>query len=278
MNSGALTGARERVPSKPFGASWFLNAIAGAAAFLCTCIALHAFLPAPNVREVGTKMRLVMAKAGNPSHTFNFGANGMLPPERFYVLEQILSMKPRKLKRVFLEMDDVQVTWLPDEQTSQRVLYWHDWKRTRVILRKILNLDVHEQWKRKLRLLRKWHETIVLHLMLFAKNFGNFGRALDLAESFLGGNQIQWGELGPKLDGYFPVAVRISGEKESAYEKERMRRWLKSKMLLWITTPTRPIATMRARFGLLGQRRYLSSLPFTLNCLRNFPDRLLVSF
>jgi hypothetical protein len=161
-----------------------------------------------------------MAKAGNPSHTFNFGANGMLPPERFYVLEQILSMKPRKLKRVFLEMDDVQVTWLPDEQTSQRVLYWHDWKRTRVILRKILNLDVHEQWKRKLRLLRKWHETIVLHLMLFAKNFGNFGRALDLAESFLGGNQIQWGELGPKLDGYFPVAVRISGEKESAYEKE----------------------------------------------------------
>src|ERR1039457_5610788 len=161
-----------------------------------------------------------MVKAGSPSHTFNFGANGMLPPERFYVLEQILSMTPRKLKRVFVEIDDVQVTWLPDEQTSQRVLYWHDWKRTWVIIRKVLNLDVHEQWKRKLRLLRKWHETIVLHLMLFAKNFGNVGRALDLAESLPGGNQIQWGELGPKLDGYFPVKEQISGEKESAYEKE----------------------------------------------------------
>jgi hypothetical protein len=120
-----------------------------------------------------------------------------------------------------VEIDDVQVTWLPAEQTSQRVLYWHDWKRTWIIIRKIVNLDVHEQWKRKVRLLRKWHETIVLHLMLFAKNFSNFGRTLDLAESVVGGNQqIQSDELGPKLDGYPPLAVQISGEKESAYEKE----------------------------------------------------------
>jgi hypothetical protein len=93
-----------------------LNAIVGAAAFLGTCIALHAFLPSPNVQEVGTKMRFfaahkdefdtifvgssriyrgvspsafdeVMGKAGVPSHTFNFDVNGMHPPERFYVLE-----------------------------------------------------------------------------------------------------------------------------------------------------------------------------------------------
>lgn len=165
-----------------------LEAIAGAAAFLCTCIALHAFLPAPHVRDVATRMRFFAA------HKDEFDT-------------------------IFVG----QVTWLPDEQTSQRVLYWHDWKRTRVIIRKILNLDVHEQWKRKLRLLREWHETIVLHFMLFAKNFGNFGRALDLAGSFVGGNQIQSDDLGPKLDGYAPMAVQISGEKESAYEKELAR-------------------------------------------------------
>jgi hypothetical protein len=249
MNSIALPGARERFRSKTLRTSGLLNGIVATAAFLCTCSALHAVLPAPHLGEVGTKMRFsaahqdefdtifvgssriyrgvspsifdeVMAKAGNPSHTFNFGINGMLPPERFYFLERILSMKSRKLKRVFVEIDDVQATWLPGEQTSQRVIYWHDWKRTWVVVRKILNLDVHEQWKRKLRLLSRWHETIALHLMLFAKNFGNFDRALDLAESFLDGKQVQWDELGPKLDGHLPIAVRISGEKGSAYELE----------------------------------------------------------
>jgi len=144
----------------------------------------------------------------------------MYPPENFYVVDQILSMKPRKLKRVFVELDDLHGASLVGEQTSQRVLYWHDWKRTRLVLRKILRLDADERWTQKLRTFRRGRHTIALHVGLFAKNFSNVGRASDLAESLVGGNQIDLDELGPKQDGYFPSTARISGDKLLDYEKE----------------------------------------------------------
>jgi hypothetical protein len=59
--------------------------------------------------------------------------------------------------------------------------------------------------------------------MLWARNISNQGRAFDLAESFLRGNQIESEELGPKLDGHFPTAEVISGEAELAYERELTR-------------------------------------------------------
>lgn len=252
MNSVAqIDSASERIPAITFRKAFFSSAIA-AIAFLATCVAFHMLLPTPNVSGITTRMRFfaahmdefdtifvgssriyagvspstfdqTMASAGNPSHSYNFGVNGMYPPERFYVLEQILSLKPRKLKHVFIEMDDVQVTWLPDEQTSQRVLYWHDWKRTRIILQKILKLDVPGQLKWKLRAFRRWRGMIALHLMLFAKNLGNCGRALDLAKSWSSGNQIELLELGPRQDGYFPQFAQMSAEEVSEYEKELAR-------------------------------------------------------
>jgi hypothetical protein len=147
----------------------------------------------------------------------------MYPPESFYVLDQILSMKPQKLKRVFVELDDLQGAFFSGEQTSQRVLYWHDWKRTRLVLRKTLKLDANDDWKQELRTCRRGRHTIALHAELFAKNFSNFGRASDLAESWVGSNQIELDELGPKQDGYFPQTARISGEKLLDYEKELAR-------------------------------------------------------
>jgi hypothetical protein len=218
-------------------------------AFLCTCVAVHTLLPSPNIPGVSPKMRFfaahkdefdtifvgssriysglspytfdqLMARAGKPSHTFNFGVNGMYPPESFYVVAQILTMKPRKLKRIFVELDDLQGASLSGEQTSQRVLYWHDWKRTRLVLRKTLKLDANAGWTKKLRSLRRRRDAIALHVGLFARNFTNVGRASDLAESLVGSNQIDWDELGPRQDGYFPQAERISGEKLLGYEKE----------------------------------------------------------
>lgn len=162
----------------------------------------------------------LMARAGKPSHSFNFGLNGMYPAESFYVVEQILSMKPRKLKRVFVELDDLQGASLSGEQTSQRVLYWRDWKRTRLVLRKTLKLDANEGWMQKIKTFRRGRDTIALHVGLFAKNFSNVGRASDLAESLVGSNQIDLDELGPKQDGYFPQTERISGEKLLDYERE----------------------------------------------------------
>jgi hypothetical protein len=59
--------------------------------------------------------------------------------------------------------------------------------------------------------------------MLFARNFANCGRALELAKSWASGNQIQLLELGPRQDGYFPQFAEMAGEQVSSYEKELAR-------------------------------------------------------
>ena len=230
----------------------FRNVAACVTAFICSSLVLHAFLPEPQIGEISSKLRFfanhkdefdtifvgssriyygvapavfdqVLAENGRPSRSFNFGGSGMYPPEEFYVLEQILALHPPHLRRVFLEIDDIQATWVPAEKTSQRFVSWHDTKRTWLIVRKILNLDVPEPLTRKLKMLRRAREPIARHLMVWARNITNQGRAFDLAESFFGGDQRGEEDLGPKLDGHFPVAEQISGEKEAAYEKELAR-------------------------------------------------------
>jgi hypothetical protein len=239
-------------PVKGFGTSSLWNVAACAAAFVCTCLVLRAFLPAPNIGDVSAKVRFfathkdefdtifvgssrihngvapsifdqVLAENGITSRSFNFGASGMYPPEEFFVLEQILALNPRNLKRLFLEIDDVQAAWLPGDQTSQRDVAWHDTKSTWLIVRKILDLDVREPHVRKLRMLRGARQPLARHLMLWARNISNQGRAFDLAESFAGGDQIESEKLGPKLDGHFPTEEVISGEAELAYERELAR-------------------------------------------------------
>ncbi|HEX8077127.1 MAG TPA: hypothetical protein VF511_04880 [Chthoniobacterales bacterium] len=226
------------------------NSIVALAAFVATCGALHAWLPSPRVRDVTAKLEFfashkhefetvflgsshvhyavapsvfdqVLAGAGIANRTYNFGADGMHPPEQFYVLEQILAMKPRNLKHLFLEMDDVEVSGLPGKQISQRTVYWHDWKRTALILRKILDADVSESWPRKFRALRRWRAAIAGHLNLFGRNLCNVGRVFDLvaAEDV---EQREW-ELGPRRDGYAPLDTKISGGKLAALEGELAR-------------------------------------------------------
>ena len=48
----------------------------------------------------------VTRENGLSTRTFNFGVDGMNPPENFYVLEQILKTEPRHLKRIFVEVGD----------------------------------------------------------------------------------------------------------------------------------------------------------------------------
>ena len=50
----------------------------------------------------------VTRENGLPTRTFNFGIDGMNPPENFYVLDQILKTKPRSLKWVFVEVGDIE--------------------------------------------------------------------------------------------------------------------------------------------------------------------------
>ena len=71
-----------------------------------------------------------MREAGLPTRTFNFGINGMVPPEDGYVLERLLGARPRHLKWVFIELEELQTKRVPEAEGTRRSLYWHDLKRT----------------------------------------------------------------------------------------------------------------------------------------------------
>lgn len=156
---------------------------------------------------------------GLPTRTFNFGIDGMHPPENFYVLEQILKTKPGKLKWVVLEMADIQTKW-DDVLGTQRVVYWHDWPRTELTLKKALNPRGNANWL--IRTTRLWlaRRDLFLNLFLFGKQFASVGRASDFfpseqRERFREAES----ELGPNRDGYRPAGDAMSAERAAIFRE-----------------------------------------------------------
>ncbi len=202
------------------------NSAIAAAAFLVTCIGLHAVLPFPEIDGgVSQKFRFFAAhkdefdtlfigssriyfqispaifdrltrESGLPTHSFNFGIGGMYLPESSYLLEQILSLKPRNLRWIFIEYDELQTKWSTENQTSRRALYWADWKRVSLLLRKLADAGTGSFWlanPTKLRdiMLRQNDETntrslLTFYAAQFEKNYTNVARAPDVLDYFLG--------------------------------------------------------------------------------------------
>ena len=167
-------------PHKPTGGKTVIRALTntgiGAAAFLITCLGLRVVLPFPEIDGgVSQKFRFfaehkdefdalfigsscvyfqispavfdhVTRESGLPTRSFNFGIGGMYLPETSYLLEQILKLNPRNLRWVFIEYDEVQTKWSPENQTSRRALYWADWKRVSLLLRKLTDAGTRSLW------------------------------------------------------------------------------------------------------------------------------------
>lgn len=233
----------------------------GAAAFIITCVGLRVVLPFPEIDGgVSQKFRFFAAhkdefdtlfigssrvyfqispaifdrvtrESGMPTHSFNFGIGGMYLPETAYLLEQILNLKPRNLKWVFIEYDELQTKWSPENQTSRRALYWADWKRVSLLLRKLTDAGTDPLWlpsPEKLRniVLRQKEEKntrslLTFHAGQFEKNYTNVARATDVLQYFLGRDtkerRVRY--LGVASDGYVTRPNRMSPEQAAEYER-----------------------------------------------------------
>jgi hypothetical protein len=238
------------------------NSAIAVAAFLITCAALREVLPFPEIDGgVSQKFRFFAAhkdefdtlfigssriyfqispaifdrvtrESGLPTHSFNFGIGGMYLPESAYLLEQILNVKPRNLKWVFIEYDELQTKWSPENQSSRRALYWADWKRVSVLLRKLADAGTDPLWlpnPAKLReiMLRQNDKTHTRSLLTFyaaqlEKNYTNVARAVDVLNYFLrrDTNERQTSYLGVASDGYITRPNRMSPSQAAAYERE----------------------------------------------------------
>jgi hypothetical protein len=237
------------------------NTAIGATAFLLSCIGLRAILPFPEIDGgVSQKFRFFAAhkdefdtlfigssrvyfqispaifdrvtrESGMPTHSFNFGVGGMYLPETAYLLEQILNLKPRNLKWVFIEYDELQTKWSPENQTSRRALYWADWKRVSLLLRKLTDAGTDPLWlsnPAKLRdiILRQNGEKSTRSLLTFyltqiERNYTNISRAADVLDHFLSrdtkGRRASY--LGAASDGYVTRPNRMSPSQAAAYER-----------------------------------------------------------
>ena len=145
----------------------------------------------------------------------------MNPPENFYVLEQILKTEPRRLKRIFVEVSDIETKSHANILSTQRLLYWHDWPRTELTLRKALDPDGTAEWSKKLNRLWSARSTFILHLSLFEKEFTNVGRAID----FLPGHTRSSASnvaflLGPNGDGYRLAGKAMSPERAENFQRK----------------------------------------------------------
>ncbi len=232
----------------------------GLSAFLLTCLGLRAVLPFPEIDEVTQKLRFfaahkddfdtifigssriyhqisptvfdqVMRENEIPTRTFNFGVDGMHLPESAYVLERVLATRPRILKYVFIELGELQTKWPHEIEGSRRALYWHDWRRTSLVLRKILGAGTHLLWLPNLKKIRdiilprkgglETRDLVVFHTAQFEKNFTNIGRASDLSAclSQLYKKEPGRTQPGPGGDGYLPVSRVMSAEQTATYER-----------------------------------------------------------
>jgi hypothetical protein len=233
--------------SKPL-ARYFLYALIALAAFIATSGLIHSLLPPMIPKGVAAKLEFftqhkdefdtlfvgtshfyytispeifdqTTRSGGLETHSFNFGINGMHPPENFYVLEQILKTRPQKLKWVFLEMAEIERKTKEDVLGTQRVLHWHDWPRTSLAIRKALNPRDNLKWYDNVSRIWTSRRVLALHLGLFAKRFTNGGRAEDL----LPGSQHDREEtskleLGPARDGYRIAGSAMSPERAVIFQ------------------------------------------------------------
>ena len=222
------------------------------AAFLGTSAAIHAVLPPMIPKGVAAKLKFftehkdefdtvvvgtsrlyysispeifdaTTRENGLPTRTFNFGIDGMHPPESFYVLEQILKTKPRNLKWVLLELEDIQARW-DNILGTRRAVYWHDWPRTSMTLKKALNPRGTANWLIKLTRLWLARRDFISNLTLFGKQFTNVGRAADFLPS---ADRERFAdapsELGPHGDGYRLAGDAMSAERAASFEQRLAR-------------------------------------------------------
>jgi hypothetical protein len=221
---------------------------AGLVAFIATSAVIHALLPPMIPKGVAAKLKyfsehkdefdtvIVGTSAlyysvspktfdgttrenGVPTRTFNFGIDGMHPPENFFVLEQILKTRPRNLKWVLLELGEVRARWFPILGT-QRAVYWHDWPRTELTLKQALNPRGNANWF--IQITRLWvaRRDLASNLVLFGKQFANAGRVADLLPAAEHERYADAAlELGPNRDGFRLAGDAMSAEQAVSYQQ-----------------------------------------------------------
>lgn len=103
--------------------------------------------------------------------SFNFGYDGMWPPESFYLLRQLLALQPARLKWVVIDLMDINTQLDERNNSTLRMAYWHDFAHTRIAFQDILASNFRPQQK---------FDLLAQHGRLCFSHLLNLGRGADL--------------------------------------------------------------------------------------------------
>ena len=118
----------------------------------------------------------VTAAVGAPVHSFNFGYDGMWPPESYYLLRRILALRPARLKWVVIDLMDINTQLDERNNSTMRMSYWHDTRHARLAFTDILS--TRRLWPDKINLL-------LAHGGLWFREAINLGRGAELLNARL---------------------------------------------------------------------------------------------
>ena len=155
------------------------------------------------------------ASQGAPTRSFNFGIDGMFPPEDAAVFEQIVALRPKNLRWVFIESSMFLLDFEGRDPESIRAVYWHDWPRTRLVCAELFRGKKGTLSWRKLffgnERERERGSLVLAHARAFVMRALNLGRATTLFASWTKGRtQPLEKVLGQNLDGFYPMAAGLS--------------------------------------------------------------------
>ena len=161
----------------------------------------------------------VAGATGREVRSFNFGYDAMWPPESYYMVRQLLALRPARLRWVIIDMMDINPRLDERNTTTLRHAYWHDWRHTRMAMEEIVRTvrKPDERW----RLLSQHAE----HL---GKQWLNLGRGADLLGERLLAKTKKWSPPKDWIDaeGFNPgPALGLTGKVRADFERtaERLR-------------------------------------------------------
>jgi hypothetical protein len=241
-----MTGPVGSLPTAPVSVvRATLNVAIFFATFVGVCTLVGGFLPFPKVDDVYQKWAYfrahkdrydivflgssrfyrqiisrqfdesVKAASGREFRSFNFGLDAMWPPESSFMLRELLSLKPKRLRWVFIEVMEV-VTRLDDRNIStRRMAYWHDWRHTWMACRAISGGKVTIGEKCRL---------YSGHLAIYFRERSNQGRGAEwLHEVFgmdKGKSRDRWtGGKSKDVEGYLGRDKPFEGPERERYDR-----------------------------------------------------------
>jgi hypothetical protein len=183
-----------------------------------------------------------LAARGQAVKSFNFGQDGMWPPESLYMVRKIIAQRSPKLRWVLIDLMDIKVTFGEGEvgATTLRALYWHDWQHTMLAWQHLIEVDRLHQ--------RTWEEKLTLcavHASLWLERATALGEGNRRVEFIL--KLAQEKQLAPVPDEGFEVGGSgpLQGEALNTFTQELTR--------LKTNPPAKPInaALRRALDGIV---------------------------